>query len=272
MSTYKSLLIKIGLEEKEAEVYETLLSLGKTGMGKILNKVSLKRGSAYNAVYGLKAKGLVTELEEHGRKVFQVENPDRLASVLKTNEQSLKEAEQTLMGSLPSLKSAYNLIMHRPNVRFFEGDEGVRTVLEDSLTSHETIYSYIDNTLANEYFPKINEEYVSRRKRLGVVKRMISFDESYVRAHADRYRNALTEVRVVPTPPEHIRAVMQIYDGKISYLTLQPETLIGVIIEDERIYQMHRVLFELAWVAARPVVSLTTPTSSQPSPPAVAQA
>ena len=59
MSTYKGLLIKIGLEEKEAEIYETLLSLGKAGMGKILNKVSLKRGSAYNAVYGLKAKGLV---------------------------------------------------------------------------------------------------------------------------------------------------------------------------------------------------------------------
>src|SRR3989344_9498553 len=133
------------------------------------------------------------------------------------------------MGSLPSLKSAYNLIMHRPNVRFFEGDEGVRTVLEDSLTSHETIYSYIDNTLANEYFPKINEKYVSRRKRLGVVKRMISFDESYVRAHADRYGKALTEVRVGPPAPEQIRLVMEIYDGKISYLTLQPETLIGVI-------------------------------------------
>lgn len=270
MTTYTNLLTKIGLDEKEAEVYETLLTLGKAGMGKLLNKVSLKRGSAYNAVYGLKARGLVTELEEQGRKVFQVESPDRLAEVLKTNEQSLKEAEQTLVGSLPSLKSAYNMVMHRPNVRFFEGEEGVNAVLEDSLTSQEIIYSYIDNTLANEYFPKINEEYVARRKRLGIKKRMISFDEAYVRAHVDRYRSALTEVRVVPAPSEHIRAVMQIYDKKVSYLTLQPETLIGVIIEDERIYWMHRVLFELAWAAARPVVSLTAPVSPQPSSPATA--
>src|SRR3989338_7677091 len=145
MATYANLLIKIGLDEKEAEVYETLLSLGKAGMGQLLNKVSLKRGTCYNAVYGLKDKGLVNELEERGRKVFQVESPDRLAGVLKTNEQSLKEAEQTLIGSLPSLKSAYNLIMHRPNVRFFEGEEEVEQVRADSLTSSEEIYSYIDN-------------------------------------------------------------------------------------------------------------------------------
>src|SRR3990167_7364664 len=126
MAIYTDLLKKIGLDEKEAEVYEALLSLGKAGMGKILGKVKLKRGSAYNAVYGLMEKGLVVESPAGGRKVFEVQNPEHLAEVIKTSEQNLKEAEQTLTGSLPQLKSAFNLVMHRPNVRFFEGLNAVQ--------------------------------------------------------------------------------------------------------------------------------------------------
>ena len=40
---------------------------------------------------------------------------------------------------------------------------------------------------------------------------------------------------------------MQIYDNKISYLTLSDKEMIGVIIEDKYIYKMHKDLFEYMW-------------------------
>jgi hypothetical protein len=45
-------------------------------------------------------------------------------------------------------------------------------------------------------------------------------------------------------------SVMQIYDGKISYITLSKTSKIGVIIEDKNIYQMHKSLFEYIWSKA----------------------
>lgn len=257
MATYTDLLKKIGLDEKEAEVYEALLSLGKAGMRKILNKTSLKRGSAYNAVYGLKDRGLVVELVEGGRKVFELQTPDRLEGVIKASAQSLHEAEQTLQGSLPSLKSAYNLIMHRPNVRFFEGLDGIRKVANDSLEASGEIYSYIDNEAVNKFVPEINKGHIGERQRRGIKKKMITLDSPWLRKNASRYRRPLTEIRVVQAPAEAgFATVMQIYDHKVSYITLDEVVKIGIIIEDEHIARMHRTLFDVTWKKATPLFDL----------------
>ncbi|MFA5954890.1 MAG: helix-turn-helix domain-containing protein [Patescibacteria group bacterium] len=270
MGIYNNLLTKIGLDEKEAEVYEALLSLGKAGMGKLAANVSIKRGSAYNAVYSLKKRGLITELEENRKKVFQIENPEKLNAVISQTEQSLKEANSTLEGSLPSLKSAFNLIMHRPNVRFFEGAAGIQTVADDSLSSKEEIYSYIDNAAVAHYIPDLNKNYIGRREKMGIKKKMIAINSDYIQKNAARYQRPLTELRTIETIGDvNFGTVMQIYDGKVTYLALGDASLIGVIIEDSHIYRMHRLLFEYTWRNAS--IPTVKPLSSSLHPSASAQ-
>ena len=43
---------------------------------------------------------------------------------------------------------------------------------------------------------------------------------------------------------------MQIYDGKISYISLSEGQMIGTIIEDQAIYKMHKALFDFTWSRA----------------------
>lgn len=40
---------------------------------------------------------------------------------------------------------------------------------------------------------------------------------------------------------------MQIYDNKISYITLEPKRMMGVIVEDRHLYEMHLYFFEYIW-------------------------
>ncbi len=40
---------------------------------------------------------------------------------------------------------------------------------------------------------------------------------------------------------------MNIYDGKVSYLTYVRNEIIGVIIENDYIYQMHNSMWNLVW-------------------------
>jgi len=255
------LLKKVGLDEKEAEVYETLLSMGKAGVGKILPKTSLKRGSAYNALYGLKEKGLVSELTENGKKVFQIESPQNLEKVVATNEQRLKEASASLTGTLPSLQSSFNLIMHRPNVRFFEGMAGVQKVVDDSLTATETIYSYVDDVALSKFARNLSLEHTQKRQRLQIKKSIIIPESAYARAHAAVYRSrSLTEYRTLATD-KNFSTVIQIYDKKVSYITLDEKGVIGVILEDPHIYQTHRLLFELSWKTAKPLARTVVPAA-----------
>lgn len=254
---YNELLRRVGLDDKEAEVYETLLLLGKAGVLRLLPKVSLKRGSLYNALDGLKDKGLVVELIENKKKVWQVENPDKLQTVIKTSEQRLKEAEQSLLATLPTLKSNYNLTFNRPNVRFFEGEEGVKRVLDDSLTSQTEILTYADLEAIEKYISKANANYVKERLKLGLKKRGIVADNAFSKKFLQNYNSQVTDSRLMKFEPDNFQTVLQIYDNTVSYLTLSNDSIIGVIIEDKHIYQMHTMLFEQHWKNATPLTQQT---------------
>jgi hypothetical protein len=64
---------------------------------------------------------------------------------------------------------------------------------------------------------------------------------------------AVTENRFIRTDAAPFQSIMNIYDGKIAYITLRPEKMIGVIIADQYIYEMHRYLFEYLWGAAEKI-------------------
>jgi hypothetical protein len=45
----------------------------------------------------------------------------------------------------------------------------------------------------------------------------------------------------------HFQSVMQIYDNKVSYITLTDDYLVGIIITDQYIADTHKYLFESLW-------------------------
>ncbi len=119
-------------------------------------------------------------------------------------------------------------------------------MINDSLNSKETILQYIDNEAVNKFVPKENEDYVKKRIKLGIKKEMLSPDSDYAKEHARQINNELTEVRIAKEI-RNFGTVMQIYDNKISYLTLSENKKIGIIIEDQDIANMHKIFFRQAW-------------------------
>lgn len=61
------------------------------------------------------------------------------------------------------------------------------------------------------------------------------------------YHVKITDAKFIPVHAPAFKTVMQIYDGKISYFTLGVEQLVGVIITDPNIYEMHKAIFETLW-------------------------
>ena len=57
----------------------------------------------------------------------------------------------------------------------------------------------------------------------------------------------VTDTKFISCEQAPFKTIMQIYNNKISYLALGDENMMGVIIEDPRIYHMHKTLFEHLW-------------------------
>lgn len=247
---YQNMLKTIGLSEKEAAAYEKLLEIGPASVGKLLKVLPFKRGDMYNITQTLCNRGLAREELKNSVLHYTLENPDKLIDIITAEREKTKNTLQQTQEVLPQLKSLYNLSLQRPGVRFYEGRDGVWNVLNDTLESKTELLFFGDNDAIETYIPDVDEEYVRKRKRRHLKKRLIMFDTPSARTYA-RTCDSLTHVRLIAADTSDIRSIMHIYDGKVSYVTFLKDIMIGVLIEDSALYQLHRTLFEYIWAAAQ---------------------
>lgn len=252
---FEQALGQAGLDKEQAEVYEALLKTGPAPARKISQATPYKRTLVYKILEDLGKLGLVARHDEAGKvSVFAPAHPLKLKELAAKKEQQARDAQTALEGILGQLTSAFNLVSGQPGVEFFEGDEGVRKVAWDSLASKSEILSYIDNEAVNKYLPKLNQEYTAARNRLIIKKRMLTIDSAYIHSREKDYNRATTDIRLI-SGEFPFATVMQIYDDKVSYITLGDKKMIGIIIADPHIAKMHRSLFEYTWSAAKPLFS-----------------
>jgi len=248
---YADILKKAGLTGKEAVIFDILLEKGESGAKTIISGANLKRGDTYNHIYSLLQKGLVKERTVRGRKKFSIEHPSLIEDYVERRANRLKEAQKELRAVMPGIVSTYNLSYHKPGVKVFEGTEGSNLMMRDSLGSKTEIYSYTDPKAVDKYMPKENKRYVRERIARKIVKKIIVSDSSENRSRYKSLSNKYTQVKYINFSLPDFATTMQMYDNKISYHTLNPETMIGVVIEDPMIAKMQKALFEFVWSKAR---------------------
>lgn len=255
MLLYNDLFTSLGLSNNEAIVYEYLLKNGNSPAADIIKKTPLKRGVIYNTLEDLIKKDLVSEQrvssegKQGAKKIseFSPNHPQKLQEYLENEKKRISEVEKTLEANISTMVSDFNLASGKPGVKFYEGLEGIKKVLEDTLTSKETIYAYSDIEAIVKHIDKINRDYAKKREALQIKKKAILIDSPFARNYLKNYHKAVTENKFIDHKLFPFNSLMQIYDGKIAYVTLSEKNKIGVIIEDEHIYRMHKSLFEFAW-------------------------
>lgn len=242
-----NLFTRLGLSDGEAAIYQNLLDHGDGSATALAERTGIKRTLIYHLIKGLEQHGLVESFEKNKITNFRPSPPNKLEDLFFQKKRELEAVSGSLAETLPALNSRYRLVTQRPAVSYFEGKEGIKKVLEDSLTASSEIYSYADVEAVMEEIPKINEAYVVKREKLKLKKKVIVLDTPAARKYLADYHQAVTDTRFLKFSAEPFKNVMQIYDGKISYVTLDPKRIIGVIIDDAYLYAMHKYLFEYTW-------------------------
>lgn len=237
-----------GLTRDQAAIYDALLEKGALSARDTAQAAGIGRTLGYAVLEQLMEKGLVTKIDPKGAAAtFHAEPPAKLQELAEESRKKAERAADALKSLLPELNSLHNLATGKPGVRFFEGTEGIREVLNDSLSSKTEIRAYIDNESIRKYIPDLNKQYVKSRSRLNIKRRNIATDTQENRFAIEGFLPKLTEWRLVPWEASPINTIVQIYDGKISYFTLGTDHLIGIIITDPHIYEFHRRQFDYLW-------------------------
>ncbi len=250
---YLQILTQAGLKGDQALVYEALLKSGPKKASSLGNFVPFKRSLTYKILTDLAEMGLVVKKEEKGKvAVFEAAHPFKIKEWVEKRQEQFKNAEIALSGFLPKLISDFNMVLGMPGIQIFEGMDGAKKVLADSLNAKGEIYAFVDSEAVNKNYPEINREYVEKRLKAGITKKLILEDSIFVRQHIKSFNTKTTQARVVAAK-QPFSAVMQIYGTKISYITLQDKNIVSAILDNPIISQMHKTLFEVMWQNARVV-------------------
>jgi sugar-specific transcriptional regulator TrmB len=250
---YEDTLIKSGLSPEQAKIYSFLLSSGPKKARKIGLETGIKRGLVYKALDQLIELALVEKIEKDGEiTLFSPLHPNHIVDLIAERKKTLESATEAIKGVVGQMTSDFNLISKKPNVQFYEGMSGAKTVLEDSLYAKSEILTYADLETVEKYIHDLNAWYAGERDKYGLKKKVLVLDTPFNRKTMSGYHEEVTDVRFLPIESEPFATIVEIYDNKISYVSLG-ETIIGVIITDNRIADLHKKLFEFNWRKASPI-------------------
>jgi len=240
----ETILKKFGLNDKEIAIYLALLKLGSAPVRTVAIQANINRTTTHDILNKLIDEGLVSFVDKTKHRYFTSEPPEHLLHALKIREQNINRLEQDIKEILPELKSLYEKSESKPKAKYFEGDTGLRAILEDVLTSvsrktDKKYYVYsssaIRNTLYN-VFPKWNDERIKRE----ICVESISIGPGG-ELHGLDERKWISKKEGAPT-------YTMIYAGKIALISLDENgEPIGVVVEDKNTYKTQVMIFQTIW-------------------------
>ncbi len=125
MNTTKTLQ-EFGLTQKQARIYLATLELGSAPVNAIAKKAEIPRPTCYDVLESLTNQGIASSYIKKKTRYYSVEEPKKIVELAQQRANTLKE-------TLPQLEALYGHARERPQVRFFQGKEGMKQIFEEVL-------------------------------------------------------------------------------------------------------------------------------------------
>lgn len=247
-------LVRLGLNQKEAQVYLAALELGPMPVQEIAKRAGVNRATTYITIESLIARGLMSSIERQSKRLFVAEPPERLKQLVKKEEEKLAEANEIIKKILPELSAMLQSAPDRPRVRFYEGLEGLEAMRADFFNDSKK-YELLLISAADDY-----HKIVGMARRLPHAKR-IERTRGFERCIFTSKKSAEELKKILPMVdnieryriPEDkfpLAGEITVYGPKIALLSYRGNVM-GVLIESPFLAQTATTLFNMAWETAK---------------------
>jgi HTH-type transcriptional regulator, sugar sensing transcriptional regulator len=240
----EKVLNELGIDGSRAHFYLAALELGDAPVTAIAAKAGIGRSNAYEVLNRLASMGLVSQVEQGGKVHVIAEDPSVLL-------RRLEQQRMMVTAVLPDLHSIYNRSRSKPRIRFFEGEEGIRTVLWDTLNcSAGPLRGILSmQELLETPGHLVLDQYIQARVKIGLRFRVI---RSNIRDTEAIWPTSEKELRQLRYAPANVTLAMTsfIYDGTVSFISSKRE-LYGILIQSKEFHALQETLFESLWAISQ---------------------
>lgn len=249
----ENILKQLGLSEKEATVYKSLLERGASTASSLANSINLPRQTVYSILQKLCDDGFVEKGLWRGAHKFFVD-PTNLSSVVRSKQKELTKVDKEVQEIIPKLLDmtrTYN--KKKPAIQYYDGVFGLKRLFDEIIEQfkhkEDTVFRGVGiNYFKNTTIQDTLYDFVRERYKYGVETRLIIAEGENDFGITDNPITKLgREIRQMKFEPQNAGAFIV---GKRVYL-FSYEDEVGIMIEQEVIIGLLKKVFDLEWDRAK---------------------
>jgi len=229
-----------GLSEKAAKVYVALLQLGPSAVQKITQKAGLARSTVYEILEDLALDGFVNTYQKKKIKYFSAEEPSQIMRLVQNRADAIKEI-------LPELNAMSGVSRARPSVRFYQGEEQMKIVLDEILDEASELICFGVSEDLLRILGDYHKTFLEKRIKRKISLRLILRDSSTARERQRLGPQQLRQVKIVPNKFSY-HGIVYVWKNKIAMFSLAND-LVAVVTESQELADLQRALFNYVWEA-----------------------
>ncbi len=257
MEEVVKILREIGFTDSETALYLALLKFGQKPISFISQKAEINRGLGYMLLHGFLEKGLVSKQVKDRVQYFSALEPEQLISYLENRKREINNQQEKIQSLLSQFEALANPLSRKPKIRFFDGAQGVRSLLniitkekENSNKEDTNIDAFLSVDKIIKFIGKdslIDFIKVSTKKNLKI--RIIQAKED---SNEQSNLNSLgkfskDKLKVRHASHDFVFPVSTfIVKNKIAIISSADENF-GLILESAEYSDMQKKLFEMLW-------------------------
>ena len=245
---------KLDCGEKEVQVYLDCLQFGASTVQEIAKRLGFNRVTAHDVVEKLVSKGLLAETRKGKRRLLVSESPTSISRLIEQKENELRVLRDNLQSIIPLLERFETTERSAPSVRFYEGVDGFKRMLEETLAAQGEVLVFTYVSLFSQLLdPEYLTLYFQRRADKGIHTRLIfppcDFADR-VNRKASKYK---ISIRLLPPELEWHSGIFS-WNNCLAIKSFTHKKLTCTILENKDIAYFYRnIVYELAWGQAKPM-------------------
>ena len=238
------ILEDLGLTNSEIKAYISLLELGSSSAGQILEKSGLQNSVLHRALNSLIEKGIITYILEGKKKIYQATDPENFIQFIDDKKKRFKDL-------LPELRNIQIFSKQKSRAEIFKGKRGINELYNTLLKNEGKEYNTFGggsqvtyDIMGESWWRNLHAKRIDKK----IPSRQV-FDET-LKAYANGLTTLpMTKIRLLPRKFEQLQETIIIGDMVgIAIFTMNPY---GILIQDSIVAKGYRKQFDIIWENAK---------------------
>jgi sugar-specific transcriptional regulator TrmB len=242
-------LKELGLTDHEANLYLVSLKLGPSSIVTLAENLQISRPNVYKVIKNLENYGLAkfSDKEKFARN-FIVEPPTVLLDKIRDKKRNLAEIDQNLTLNLPELLAIYQQGTSDSKIKIYKDKSTYINIFNQSLEEENKEILFFGSSKDFVQFVSwdVEKKWIEGRVKKGIYIKVLSVPSDFSDRLLENDEKELRKTKVLES--KDFSSSFMLFGNKVVFW--QPKAPLAIVIQDQFIYEMMKVIFEKAWEQA----------------------